>query len=312
MPPRGDNARAARPRVSAAGKLEPSKPLYRREFPSYGRSLLALALTSACIIPDSGIDARGEAVNPGAVRLIQSTALTERANRACKDAGLGLANCPMIPDVLYGLVDEELCSCPSPLVDRNPLPYFDIYVEDPDADDDGNPLDSIFGVFLLDMPNFADDPSEFVAYENLLPPTTPAAPVPFGLGYANAIERPEPLVRRWTIEGENGAVDFCNDNASSQPPTLEPGLHSVRLVVTDRPWYRALVYDDQGRVVVDEKTKERVRVPVEEASIGVPDTQAGATYAVANYVFECGDGITPPAEGEQSPCQCADPNQEMP
>ncbi len=266
---------------------------------------VAMAATAGCIIPDSGIDARGEAVNPGPVRILQSTALTESADEACAAVGDSLAACPMIPDVLFGLVDAQFCLCPSPTTDPNRLPYFDIYVEDPDQTADGDSLDSIFGAFLLDLPRSADDPSEFLAYENLLSPTTPAAPVPFGLSYANPIERPEPLVRRWTIGDEEG-VDFCNDNASSPEPALAPGLHSLRLVVTDRPWYRAFVYDDNGKIREDEATKEQVRVPVEEASIGVPDTPAGASYAVADYVFRCNDPAAPTPDGMPA-CTCQVP-----
>lgn len=310
MLPRGDTLRPA-PRVSAERKLEPSEPLSRLEFPRYGNSLLALVLTSACIIPDTGIEARGEAVNPGPVRLVQATALPMAADTACRELAFpDLASCPLVPDTLpFGFIDIDLCVCPGTLVDNRALNYFDIYVEDPDADGDGNPIDSIFGAFLLDLPLPADDPTSFVAYETLLSPTTPATPVQFGIGsYGDAIERPEPLVRRWTIGDADRRVDLCNENASSPDPKLAPGLHSLRLVATDRPWYRPFVYDSHGEPKLDED-EQPIRVPPEEAAVGVPDTPGGASYAIADYVFLCGDGA---AVDVEPVCDCVEPTEGTP
>jgi hypothetical protein len=264
-----------------------------------------LASLVGCIIPDTQLQVRGEAVNPGAVRLVQATALTRSANTECNRVQRELASCPMVPETLpFGLVAPEtgdFCVCPQ--VDGRALNYFDIYAEDPDLDGQDRPKDSIFGVFLLDMPASADDPPSHVAYEHLLSPTTPAVLQQFGIGsYADAIERPEPQVRRWTIGDAETQVDLCNDNASSPDPKLEPGVHSLRLVVTDRPWYRPFVFDSDGEIAVDERD-EPVRVPVEEAAIGVPDTPAGATYAIADYVFRCRDG-RPPAPSAS--CACAE------
>ncbi|MBC8073866.1 MAG: hypothetical protein IAG13_36445 [Deltaproteobacteria bacterium] len=259
----------------------------------------------ACIIPDTHLQVRGEAVNPGPVRLVQATEMTPEAEAACKGVQSELGSCPMVPATLpFGLVRPEtgdFCVCPE--LDGRALNYFDIYAEDPDLDGQDRPKDSIFGVFLLDMPSEADDPPSYVAYEHLLSPTTPAVLQQFGIGsYADAIERPEPLVRRWTIGDAETQVDLCNDNASSPSSKLEPRLHSLRLIVTDRPWYRAFQRTASGEIALDEHD-DPIQVPAEEAAIGVPDTPGGASYAVADYVFRCRDGVPPVSDLS---CECAE------
>jgi len=257
-------------------------------------AVAALGL-GACIVPDTNLKVQGDAVNPGTVRLLQSIAVTEEADAACKLASVTeLTACPLVPETLpFGAIDPAAPLCVCPGKDGNALSYFDIYVEDPDLDD-GRPKDSIFGALLLDMPAATVDPEEYVAYTNLLPATVPAANVNLGFNsYSNAIERPEPLVRRWTLGAETG-VDLCNGNPAGK---LDPGLHSLRLVVTDRPWYREVVLDEgQPERNAD---GELVRVPIEMASIGVPDLPGGATYAIADYVFRCVDGDDPDAS-----CNC--------
>jgi hypothetical protein len=260
--------------------------------------LLVAIATGACIVPDANLRVQGDATNPGSVRLLQSITLTDEANDACRsDPSTELSSCPLVPETLpFGAIDPELPLCVCSGRDGNALSYFDIYVEDPDLDD-GRPKDSIFGVLLLDMPAATVDPAEFVAYTNLFPPTVPAANVNLGFNsYSNAIERPEPLVRRWTLGADTG-VDLCNDNPAGK---LDPGLHSLRLVVTDRPWYREVELEEDGQAMVDDDG-ELVRVPVEMASIGVPDLPGGATYAIADYVFRCDDGDDP-----ESSCNCVD------
>ncbi len=258
-----------------------------------------LVASTTCIVPDSHLRVRGEATNPGPVRLVQAVPITEQSNDACHDALVDLPGCPLVPETLpFGVIDptSPLCVCPDR--DGNALSYFDIYVEDPDTDDDGRPKDAILGALLLDLPAATADPSQSVAYGNLLPANVPAANVNLGFNsYADAIERPEPLVRRWTLGADTG-VDLCNDNAAAQNGKLEPGLHSLRIIVTDRPWYRRFERDDDGEIALDEK-KQPLRVPVEEASIGVPDLPDGATYAIADYVFRCDDGMDPEAN-----CNC--------
>ena len=97
-------------------------------------------------------------------------------------------------------------------------------------------------------------------------------------------------------------LDLCNDNSGTP---VGPGLHSLRIVVTDRPWYRPIQFDADGKPLID-ATGVPLRVEDEaSARIGVPDTPAGASYAIADYVFACGDNNDPDAG-----CNCAVP--EMP
>jgi hypothetical protein len=265
------------------------------------RWVLASSSLVGCIIPDTQLRVEGDAVNPGTVRLIQAVAVSDAATDACNAASVDLTSCPLVPETLpFGAIASAAPLCVCPGRDGNALSYFDVYVEDPDVDDDGRPQDTILGALLLDMPGDEDDPAAYVAYPNLLPGNLPAANVNLGFNsYTNAIERPEPRVRRWTLGAETG-VDLCNDNASAPDRKLEPGLHSLRVVVTDRPWYRGFVYDDDGEVMLDDDGVP-VRVPVERASVGVPDLPAGATYSIADYVFRCGDGDDPEAT-----CNCVE------
>ncbi|MBX7083189.1 MAG: hypothetical protein K1X88_28540 [Nannocystaceae bacterium] len=272
----------------------------RRPWLRHGLLLAAWALP-ACIVPDAHIDVRGEFVNPGTVRLIQSVPITSTAHAACRDVDPQLPSCPTPPETLpFGRIDlsQPFCVCAGG--DNNALSYFDIYVEDPDLDDDGHPKDSILAALLLDMPSATADPTPYLAYQNILPSTLPAALVGLGAGaYADAIDRPEPVVRRWTLGTDHG-VDLCNDNAAAPDGKLTPGLHSLRVIVTDRPWYRPFEYGPDGMVVLD-ADGEPVRVDATAATVGVPDLPGGATYSVADYVFRCRDGLDPDAG-----CNCAE------
>lgn len=277
----------------------PSRAAALRPCSAWLVAATAWVLTAACIVPDSHLRVQGEATNPGPVRLVQAVPITEQSNDACHDALVDLPGCPLVPETLpFGSIDPATPLCVCQDRDGNALSYFDIYVEDPDTDDEGRPKDAILGALLLDMPAATADPRDSLAYGNLLPANVPAANVNLGFNsYADAIERPEPLVRRWTLGAETG-VDLCNDNAAAQNGKLEPGLHSLRIIVTDRPWYREFERDDDGEILLDDDERP-LRVPVEEASIGVPDLPGGATYAIADYVFRCGDGQDPEAN-----CNC--------
>ena len=108
---------------------------------------------------------------------------------------------------------------------------------------------------------------------------------------------------RYAYEGE-GAFERCYaldyDNAAAPDGKLTPGLHSLRVIVTDRPWYRPFEYGPDGMVVLD-ADGEPVRVDATAATVGVPDLPGGATYSVADYVFRCRDGLDPDAG-----CNCAE------
>jgi hypothetical protein len=65
-------------------------------------------------------------------------------------------------------------------------------------------------------------------------------------------------------------VDLCNDVDSLDKP-LARGYHTLRLIVTDRPWFS----DDSG------------------PKFGVPDLASGATYDTLTYIFHCDDKTNP-------------------
>ncbi len=258
----------------------------------------ALASAAAgCIIPDTDIDVQPNRTNPGTVRIVQAVALTEQADEAC---GLepGLVVCPQPPfTVAPGLLEVEnqaFCVCEGGR-DLNALGGFDIYVEDPDVTAEGDPRDDIFGVFLLDAPPHAEQVAPFIAYTNLLPSNLAAQRVPLGGGtYAQPIERPPTNLKSWTL-GIETAVDLCNDNNGT---ALEQGLHSLRLVVTDRPWPFPVELEDGEPVREgDGFARDETEAPL----VGIPDTVAGASHAAANFVFRCVDEAT---EEGASVCNC--------
>ncbi len=253
---------------------------------------LSLALGLGCIIPDSGIVVEDEYVNMGAVRIIEPTPVTPRADEDCDELP-GVPACPEVDDTLpSGLIrpDSPLCVCQQGDLG---LGGFEIFVEDPDVDDVGDPRDDIIGAFFLDMPPNPDDTRDYLAYTNQLPPEEPARP--FRAAEVLTIERDDPNLKAWTIAPQS-RWDLCNDNDGAK---LEVGLHNLRLIVTDRPWYRPLRTDAAGRPLTDEDGEMIFGDPV----IGMPDLQAGASYDTANYVFECFDEAGDEAEGIECSCE---------
>jgi len=165
-------------------------------------------------------------------------------------------------------------------------------VEDPDIDAAGDPRDEILGALLLDVPADAEDPSDYVAYTGRLPPEKPARR--YLAQDVQTIERPDPHLKFWSLGDRGGTVDLCNDEDGNK---LGIGLHELRLVVTDRPWYRPLMLDLTGEPVRDEDGELVYGDPVS----GMPDLRAGATYDTTTYVFQCHDGADPPPGIE---CSC--------
>lgn len=246
--------------------------------------LAALGLGCACIIPDTDIDVQPNRTNPGAVRIVQAVALSNQANAACAEEP-GFQVCPVPPDtVVPGLIELEnqaFCVCEGGGRDGNSIGGFRIFVEDPDVDDDGGPRDAVIGAFLLDVDPDADSLSQFVAYTNYFPTNRPAQRSAAGT-YEQPIERPATNLQEWTL-GLDTTVDLCNDNNGA---SLDPGLHSLRILVTDRPW--------PFPVEVDKGLPKREgsgfkRDETLEALVGVPDTPGGASYDTADFVFNCLD-----------------------
>jgi hypothetical protein len=262
-----------------------------------GVGLLGLAFAgaanSACIIPDAEIIVREDFVNNGAVRIVEPIAVTQRASAACFELD-AFNECPTVPATLpTGLVRGNFCACPDLARDGEALGFFDIFVEDPDIDAEGAPADEVFGVFLLDVDDDSASPEAFVAYRNFLPPDEPAEI--FTAGETRVIERANPGLRNWTIGA--AVVDLCNDNDGVR---LEPGVHELRVVVTDRPWFTRAAVDADGAPLLDESGEPAPEVPVP----GVPDLPEGATYDSRAFVFSCRDGV---AGGENTGCNCVDP-----
>lgn len=276
-------------------------------------ALFALAGASACIIPDSRIRVVGDFTNEGAVRIVQPTFITEEADLACADIDDvgGLAACPGVPPGLpTGLLSGSFCTCAAGERDGRAALRFEIYVEDPDVDEEGRPSDDVLGVFLLDVPfGVIEDPTPYVAYGNYLPPDQPAAL--FTAGEFPVIERPNPNLRSWTI-GED-VVDLCNDNqgqpiaglaaapSPDEDPPVQTGLHELRLVVTDRPWYRPPLLDEDDEPMRDEEGEILRGDPM----FGVPDLAAGATYDTRSFVFRCYSPVAPPP----GDCSCQAPEE---
>lgn len=269
-------------------------PGARARAPETAALLLGLAAAAAhggCIIPDAGIVVQDEFLNMGEVRIVEPTPVTLRADEVCAELP-SLNGCPQIPVSLpSGLIrsDSPLCVCLENESDFGLGGGFDIFVEDPDIDAEGDPKDEILGALFLDMPPDAEDPRDYLAYTNRLPPELPARR--FRALEVQTIERPDPHLKSWTL-GEQGPVDLCNDDDGAK---IEAGLHELRLIVTDRPWYRPLSIDASGEPVRDEDGELVYDDPV----IGMPDLPTGATYDTTTYVFQCYDSAS-----EGMGCNC--------
>ena len=261
--------------------------------------LVALA---ACIVPDSSIQVQPNRTNPGTVRIVQAVALSGEANAACAEVP-GFEVCPLPQETIVpGLIELEnqaFCVCQSGS-DTNALRGFYIYVEDPDVDEDGEPRDALLGAFLLDVVP-GEEPSQFVAYTNYFPTSRPAQPANAGT-YEQPIERPPTNLRSWAL-GTDTTLDLCNDNNGV---ALDPGLHNLRLIVTDRPWpFR--IEPDGDRAPNDAfpfpaiEEDQFVRAATEDPLVGVPDLPGGASFDVADFVFRCIDETT---EQGTSVCNC--------
>lgn len=254
--------------------------------------LLCACASVGCIIPDADIAVQDEFLNMGPVRIVEPTPVTERADDDCADRTT-LSGCPQLPDTLpSGLIrpEQPLCVCPNDSFNGGGG-GFDIFVEDPDIDAEGDPKDEILGALLLDMPADPTDPRDHLAYKDRLRPEDPAQR--YRGTDLTTIERPDPHLKYWSL-GDRGRVDLCNDNDEKR---LDPGLHELRLIVTDRPWYRPLMIDAMGDPVLDEDGEPMLEEPV----IGMPNLAAGATYDTTTYVFQCFDSANPPPGIE---CNC--------
>ena len=244
-----------------------------------GTGSLAAAL-AACVLPDREINIVDEDIqNKHAVRIIEPTQLSTEAEDAC-DAALAALKVPLdcqlgdpttvLPHFLDPTSKDpkdpaksyNFCSCPPGMKSSVLLPSSTLYVEDrPDAADQDVEL---FAAALLDPRADSKEPHRAVRYTDFISPEDPLLEVS-DLEY-QPLKRPKPQVRTLIVGGEPD-IDPCND-ANDTP--LTRGFHTLRLMVTDRPWYRTDPDDTDGQA-------------------GVPDIAAGATFDETTYVFHCDD-----------------------
>ncbi len=267
----------------------------RRPSPAPRTGALALGTMAGCIIPDKNIVIEGEFANRGAVRIVEPLPVSADADLTCDLASREVSACPQVPSagiIPSGVIDAPLCVCPEGSADDQALGEIRVYAEDPDRDRDGAPKDSLFAALLLDFDPFSDLPQDAVAYRNYLQPDRPGELLGSS-EYQNALGRPSPRLRFFRIVGPAGVVDLCNDNEGDR---IDPGLHTLKLIVSDRPWFTPVERDDSGQPILDPATGEPILLPQE---VGTPDLAAGATYDTMSWVFTCGEGES---------CDCS-PNQ---
>ena len=276
------------------------------------RALYSIVLASACIIPDREITFEGGPDNPSAVRILERPPLAQQMFDICNaDANkmpdvVDLTFCPPVRRSLpSGLIESAdggpFCICPAGVgeqgVDERAIEAFTIYAEDGDLVGD-SARDTLYGVFLLDPDPSADQPVP--AYYDYWAFGQEGQEISAlhvkevdALSGRTAPSEARDVPPQWAfrIDDGSGTVDLCNGNLAA----IEPGLHNLQFMVTDREWF-AVEHPDGDPD--DDETPGTFAV-----KMGVPDTAAGASYAVTNYVFECVDALdsTHPRSDE---CRC--------
>jgi hypothetical protein len=253
---------------------------------AHARSVLAvLSVTTglSCVLPDLEIVTEDEKItNKQPVRFARPMVLTDRANEACiritqDDPDVGCPQAAADPSdalppfldprrVVDGVLQYDFCSCGMGERDQNALGKFTLYVEDRDEETRTRvPKDKIFAALLLDLDPKSELPHEAVAYPGYLD-----SKVPLKLAENPEYEpllRPDPHLRQLTLGDESEVIDLCN--RSGRGP-LPEGFHTLRIIVTDRPWFTFI--DDYGQKLTQ---------------TGVPDLAVGATFDFVTYTFHC-------------------------
>lgn len=236
------------------------------------------ALTG-CVLPDRDIQIVDENIqNKHAVRFVEPTPLSSEALDACEEA---LSDKPSLcqpgePEVVLphyldptiskdGSLIYNFCSCDRLVGEesRYKLPPFSLYVEDR-LDDVDKSASQLYAAALLDLPANSIDPQDSVRYLDYIDPLRPLD-LESSLEY-EPLKRPDPLLRVLNV-GYDNEIDLCN-RANSTP--LKSGYHELRIIVTDRPWFKA---DAKGVL----------------GQVGVPDIAGGATFDTISYIFRCDD-----------------------
>ncbi len=266
-----------------------------RRFGLLGGSMVGCMLVG-CVLPDRDIQIVDENIqNKHAVRFVEPTPLTPEAQDACDDGFNGkLLICqPGEPDFvlpryldptylepLNGLI-YNFCSCDRAAGEESKfqLNSFNLYVEDRLDDVDKGPS-PLYAAALLDLRPDSTDPQNSVRYRDYIDPLQPLD-LDDQLKYT-PLKRPDPKLRVLNIGGE-GTVDLCN-RANDTP--LKRGYHELRIMVTDRPWFKADPEDVEGQA-------------------GVPDIASGATFDTISYIFRCDDKTD-----EHCQTECAKPTEQ--
>ena len=243
-------------------------------------ALVLAAGAAACALPDLDINIIDENVqNRHPVRFVEPVPLTEEALDTCLGLKEVMPNevcqpgdaANVLPHFLDPKYDDyNFCSCNLDTEeDSRKLPLFTLYVEDR-ANDTNKGLDPIYAALMLDLQPGETDPSRKVVYQSYVNPTVPLTE-PEELKYEPP-RRPDTgrALRQLSLGSSEGRIDLCN--GINLP--LARGYHTLRVIVTDAPWFNP---------TSDENDRE----------VGVPDLANGATYDTLDYVFFCDDKSDP-------------------
>lgn len=196
----------------------------------------------------------------------------------------------MLPHFLDPTLDGgayDFCTCPAGQRDGSAQRSWDLYLEDRDgASDDDH--DELYVALLLDYVPGRDVPMDSVAYTDYVDPSIPLNP-PLTREFLEffPIDRPDPKLRIIQFGSNVEAFDFCN--RSGRGP-LAPGYHSLRVVATDRPWFRnSRPIDIDTGADTSGLESETDGLEMGNTQVGVPDINAGASHDSLTYVFHCRD-----------------------
>jgi len=260
--------------------------------------LVALAATLvagtivACVLPDTGIMIIDENVqNKHPVRFVEPTPVTNEAanlclatlkklrlpNSVCQpgDPSVGLPHF-LDPDFQDGegtYFPYDFCSCGPQESDVLKLSVTTLYVEDrANNADDG--LDPLYAALQLDLRPDETEPQQAVEYTSYVDPSV-GLKAPAGLKYAPPLRPNEAAgreLRELSLGGAEDPIDLCNGTGTVP---LARGFHTLRVIVTDAPWFTPPPPEEDG--------------PQPVQQFGVPDLAGGATYDTLTYTFHCDD-----------------------
>ncbi len=273
-------------------------------------ALWPLALLGACIIPDRDIRIESGLDNENAVRIVQRAPRVAEMDDLCNldpSDDPQPAYCPQVrrtrpSGLIMAPEGGDFCVCPrasgnQPGSDRRAIASFEIYAEDADGAVEGR-ADTLYGVALLDADATDDEPYNAVAYGKYWQPGRAGEPVEEaedleGDRTAPPSGRPAAGLSVFQLDDSTGIreIDLCNE--AGRP--VSAGLHTLRFMVTDRPFFRPRALDLDGGFAVDENGDPAYG----NEQPGVPDLASGATYATIDFGFECRDASDPEAD-----CRC--------